>query len=449
MKKKGKDIIIAFLLLLVFFSCSDEKITNPGQKSAGGIQFVIKKENIPSNIFLIEVSLSREGFGSIIKNVVVDDSFEDLISINSISVGLWDIVINAKDELGVVKYTGESSVEILENQTMLLSITLQPVQGTTSVGSLIITINWGSEGLPDNWEYFENNPIVTNFGSVFDARGVTIPFVLKDNNGFKMWYAAFPSETGGKMYIFYAHSQDGLNWQRHSYLPVLFPGEPGSWDDGHIGEPVVIKIQDQYVMYYGGFRAYENNNWNIGRAVSNDGINWQKDNEPVFYGSQDEWDQIISPQSVIAVNNKYYMYYSGRNGNQSTYSIGLAISNDGINWNRSTQNPILIPSHTWEGSGVYYPDVHKNTDGNFIMYYMNAFTNQISFGRAYSQDGIVWNKDPANPYMTTQSFLNVNLEKVAYPRYLKLNNNSELFYFTEFDINANKTINVLIKNNNN
>ena len=54
---------------------------------------------------------------------------------------------------------------------------------------------------------------------------------------------------------------------------------------------------------------------------------------------------------------------------------------------------------SWEGSGVYYANVHKE-NGQYIMYYMNAAGS--GFGRATSADGISWVKDSHNPFFTNQ-----------------------------------------------
>ena len=435
---------LAFVLLLL--SCSEEKVTNPTQKSYGSAQFLFYKESIPNDIYSITVELSRDGYTSIEKTVLINDEYQNLIFLNTIPIGLWNIKVIAKNEEGTAKYSGEAAVEIKENETMLVTITMEPITAERGSGSLIITVNWGSEGLPDNWENYDNNPIVKKYGSTFDSRGVSVPFVLKEESGFKMWYASFPVETGGKMYISFAKSLDGVNWEKHSYLPVLFPGEPGAWDDGHVGEPAVIKIGNKYVMYYGGFKAGSSEVWNIGRAESFDGITWVKDEEPILSGRWDDWDGIISPQSVLKINNIYYLYYSGRNYNESSYKIGIAVSSDGKNWERFSNQPILKPDQVWEGLGVYYPEVHLLGDGSFEMYYMNAFSNEASFGRAYSNDGLNWQKDAANPYIRTSNFLDMQIEKIAYPRFIK-SQNADLLFYTIFDIHSNISINLLVRSN--
>ncbi len=439
-------IKLTILLLLFFFhSCSDEKVTNPPQQNRGSAQFSIPKSTIPSNVFSIVVELSQNGFNSISETVIIDEDYEDVIFLNYIPVGLWNISIEAKSIQGVTLYSGESTVEILDNQTVLLTITLEPIEQGENTGSLLISVKWGTKGLPDNWEYFENNPIVEKHGTYYDDRGVSVPFILKEPDGFKMWYASFPQETGGKMYVFYAFSQDGLKWERYSDEPVLLPGQAGEWDDGHVGEPTVIKIENKYIMYYGGFSSESSNLWNIGRAESFDGIVWTKDELPILQ-SGNFWDGMISPQSVLEINGLYFLYYSGRNYNESNYSIGLAISQDGKSWEKYTNNPIITASQSWEGLGTYYPEVHVLENGLFEMYYMNAFTYLSSFGRAYSSNGIDWEKDPLNPYLTLESLLDVNLDKIAYPRFIQ-KENTDLLYFTEFDVNNNKTINLLFRNN--
>ena len=80
--------------------------------------------------------------------------------------------------------------------------------------------------------------------------------------------------------IGYATSSDGINWTRYSGIPILCKGTPGSWEDFSVaGEAVfnltAMGIGTGYRMYYTG----ESNNprkRGMGMATSNDGINWTR-----------------------------------------------------------------------------------------------------------------------------------------------------------------------------
>jgi hypothetical protein len=85
----------------------------------------------------------------------------------------------------------------------------------------------------------------------------------------------------------------------------------------------------------------------IGYAVSVDGINWEKSkNNPVLRpGTAGQWDDgIVTVPFVMYKNGKYRMWYMGLPNNQRDYpwQTGFAISDDGISWTKDfDNNPVL------------------------------------------------------------------------------------------------------------
>ena len=204
------------------------------------------------------------------------------------------------------------------------------------------------------------------------------------NGIYKMWYTKLFASASAN--IWYAESLDGIYWYSNYDKPVIKPGNYGNWDDYSVCVGDIIYEDGKYKMYYFGFRD-QYGKWCIGYAVSDDGINWEKNTEPVLTPSDDEFQIVAS--SVIKVDSKYYLYYSTRN--YPYYSICLAISQDGLNWQKFGQNPILKPLKSWEGTGVFFPTVLKR-DNKYEMVYMNCNQNIWAFGKAISLNGINWIK---------------------------------------------------------
>ena len=125
-------------------------------------------------------------------------------------------------------------------------------------------------------------------------------------------------------------------------LPALLPGPDGSWDAGAIRHPNVVRQGDSWLMYYTGYAAKDGSDAGAGAmgiASSRDGIAWEKRSEPVFTGDPSlAWeDGSISRIDVAWTGSRYLLLYSGRTGG----SRGLAISPDGVGWERVSVDPVL------------------------------------------------------------------------------------------------------------
>ena len=289
-------------------------------------------------------------------------------------------------------------------------------------GNIYIWVTWGGHG--SDWSEYNGNPVLSPSGSYYETNGVGQAKIIYIDGKYKMWYLG--DAEGNLNYVMYAESSDGINWTRPFPDPVLSPGPLGTWDDSSVCPGDVIYDNGQYKMFYGGW-SNPNGPWSIGLAISLDGITWEKYPEPILHDSSGAEFQ-LAPSSVQKINGLYYLYYTGRN--LPYLDIRLATSVDGIEWTKYAGNPILIQDQSWEGSGVYYPTVYKHNN-QYVMIYMNQLGS--GFGKAISTDAINWTKDGANPFFTNKDTHN-NWEsyKIAYPFYSRINNQDRIYY-TGFD----------------
>ena len=93
---------------------------------------------------------------------------------------MWHLFVQAKDSLNVVRFAGETDVNILENQVTQVNLTLIPT-GTGTSGIRIV-VNWG--GIPHaSWIDCNLNPIVKpSLNNPLEARGLSHAKILFDNN---------------------------------------------------------------------------------------------------------------------------------------------------------------------------------------------------------------------------------------------------------------------------
>lgn len=283
-------------------------------------------------------------------------------------------------------------------------------------GSIYIIVNWGNAN-PLVIDFI-NNPILTVAQNPSNPKQISEPKILYDNGIYKMWYLSGYSQ---KANVWYAESPDGINWVNKLNNPVLDVGTNGAWDNLIVGARAIIKDNNKYLMYYSGAQSPYGQSL-IGLAISNDGINWQKYSNPAFMPDSVK-EYYIGSQSVVKVNGIYYMFYdSSPQWNYNQFVINLATSTDGVTWSRNSTNPILTPSLSWEGIGITYPSVIY--DGNqFKMIYES--TDRNNFGYATSFDGIHWTKN-SKPVFSNN--VQNHRPTIDYPCFIKVGNEYRIYY---------------------
>ena len=169
------------------------------------------------------------------------------------------------------------------------------------------------------------------------------------------------------------------------------------------GDETTGTVFDAYVWQDGG-RYRMDFSWRGKKACavtfSDDGINWS---EPVITLSHDlttGWEDDLNRNCVLKIDGVYKMWYTGQARGHSY--IGYAESNDGINFERKCDEPILIPEYPWENASVMNPCViYEN--GKYRMWYSAGETYEPNVNAyAESDDGINFRKSRINPIFTSE-----------------------------------------------
>ncbi len=132
-------------------------------------------------------------------------------------------------------------------------------------------------------------------------------------------------------------------------------------------------------------------------SFSNDGIHWD---DPVTTLGPDPasgWEDMVNRNCVLKIGDTYKMWYTGQ-AHGNSY-IGVAESENGIDFHRITKDPVLSPEVPFEGASVMNPCVlYEN--GIYRMWYSAGETyepNVLCY--AESVDGVTWQKSPLNPIL--------------------------------------------------
>ena len=126
--------------------------------------------------------------------------------------------------------------------------------------------------------------------------------------------------------------------------------------------------------------------YKIRMAVSTDGINWSKHNKDLIE-SRLEADEAQASPDVFYHNYKYHMFFSYRYSlnfrtKEKGYRIGYAVSEDLINWTRDdTKAGLDVSEEGWDSEMVSYPHIFK-LDEKIYMFYLGNQVGRFGFGLA-------------------------------------------------------------------
>ncbi len=119
------------------------------------------------------------------------------------------------------------------------------------------------------------------------------------------------------------------------------------------------------------------------------------------------------------------MYYESSPENDYTFNINLATSSDGIHWTKYEDNPIIIPNQNWEEGSIGYATIVQSDNEYKMTYSSNA---QNAVGMTYSNDGINWLKNDANPVFKLSDVSNGRCTKINYPFSVIINSDYRIYY---------------------
>jgi predicted GH43/DUF377 family glycosyl hydrolase len=259
-----------------------------------------------------------------------------------------------------------------------------------------------------HWSANRTEPVI---GMDPDVRWEAIgqPTSILVNDTFKMWFADVYQNTSDphlRSRIHYAWSTNGTTWQV-DITPALEVGAAGEWDDEWLDTPEILKDISGYKLFYYGDSTFMQgqNHTHIGMASSADGFHWTKQGIVLSHGKTTDWDGhwVESPAAYFDTGSQeYYLWYTGID-NTGFAQIGLAVSDDAINWTKIPSNPLLTvePNPSWCDFIAGVPSVIKTGDV-FEMWYSGVnYDDQdsVSVGYAVSIDGIRWIKYPGNPVL--------------------------------------------------
>lgn len=226
------------------------------------------------------------------------------------------------------------------------------------------------------------------------------PSILRDGDTLYMYYSAEQISPNERIFGVVISNDNGETWttpdgNNQKDYPAFF-SQPNGWDNT-LETVDVLKVGNEYWMYYSGYREGEADNeyvenYEIGLAISANGIDFRHHpksvDQPLISRNTtdentDDRHAMTSP-GVVYDGEKFYMIYAGWNvtddwtGPNAGIRIMGATSSDGINWSKAS-TPIIQPSEV-----TYSSDINEATLIKAADYWYIPFSTGSSIGIARS-----------------------------------------------------------------
>ncbi len=221
------------------------------------------------------------------------------------------------------------------------------------------------------------------------------PAVVKFNNKYFLYFSDLPNETekldGSSLEVGIAVSDDMEHWEIQGVLPKTQKCEKRG-----VGAPGAIVLGNKVHLFY---QTYGNGaNDAICHAVSEDGINFVKDEtNPVFHPTDDWCCGRAIDADVCMFKDNLMLYVATRDHSYKIQKIAAAVApaDSDFSSNDFTQlccASVLSPELKWEEECIEAPATLVH-DGKIYMFYGGAYNcSPQQIGCAVSNDGRTFEK---------------------------------------------------------
>ena len=206
------------------------------------------------------------------------------------------------------------SVAIGPDGTWMLFFHTWGLDGRGSSGLIGRATAPGPEG---PWTLDAEPALVPGEDGEWDELAVHDPYVVVGSDGYRMYYSGDAGDADARpdRRIGLATSVDGVNWEKYDD-----PATDGPYSqsdpilDLRVFEPVVIPVDDGYVMFYASTKHYEDERlrtYMYGYARSGDGIVWERPFSAPLFTSGDNY--AIGGGQVARSGDDWYLVYGTAN----------------------------------------------------------------------------------------------------------------------------------------
>ena len=211
----------------------------------------------------------------------------------------------------------------------------------------------------------------------YEAKGLCAPGAIVRGDTIHLFYQTY---GGGRTdAICHAWSTDGLTFERDKTNPIFRP--TGEWNCGRAIDAEVIAFRGKYFLYF-ATRDPQFERQLLGVATAPIGTDFRRSDwtlaldAPILQPELPWEGKCCEGATVIEHKKKLYMFYAA-DYNNCPQQIGLAVSKDGIHWQRCSDEPFLrngLPGE-WNESESGHPCVYRDRQGQTHLFYQGNNTH--------------------------------------------------------------------------
>lgn len=230
----------------------------------------------------------------------------------------------------------------------------------------------------------------------YEGKGLCAPGALVRGGVVHLFYQTYGNRE--KDAICHAISQDGINFQRNPTNPIFHP--TGDWNCGRAIDAEVAEFKGKYYLYF----ATRDKDFKIqvqGVAVAPENTNFNREDwklaidAPILAPELDWEGECIEAASIARKGDKLFMFYAGAYNN-APQQIGVAVSKDGVHWERMFDQPFMPNGKPgeWNSSESGHPHLFTDEDGRTYLF----FQGNNDSGRTWyiSNVEVLWKQE--KPY---------------------------------------------------
>ena len=273
------------------------------------------------------------------------------------------------------------------NDRYLLYFSIPPAKGDPNSGW-----NIGIAESRDLIHWSKVGEITPHPDAPYEAKGLCAPGALVRDGKVHLFYQTYGN--GRNDAICHAVSVDGIHFERNRTNPIFRP--TGKWNCGRAIDAEVTLFKDQYYLYF-ATRDPDYKKQMLGVAVTpkNSNFNresWRQVSDAPILTPELPWEgECIEGASVAVREGRLYMFYAGAYNNWPQ-QIGVAVSDDGVNWERLSDKPFLPNGKPgeWNESESGHPHLFTDEDGRSYLF----FQGNNDKGRSWyiSRQEVIWNE---------------------------------------------------------